>query len=332
MAELWKEISEYQDPELRHLASRLPKTVLKSQANTTTKKYLGAYGRWKEWAARKEDGKAFPIVVSKFALYLQYIGEKTESSSAVTEAINTVSWVQRLAGMTPVSENQLIKSIQEGFQRALAKPRRKKEPVTTEMLRKLVASMGPNPSLSEARLASLCLLAYAAFLRADEIIKLRCCDIKFTADGMEVSIRSSKTDQLRQGQVVPVAKTGNLTCPVSMLEKYTILGEIDMASELSLYRGISKVKGKEKLRAAGGLSYTRMRELVLGKIREMGYDAKEFGLHSFRAGGATMAASNPNVPERLFKRHGRWRSDHAKDGYIKESLENRLRVSKGLGL
>ena len=99
---------------------------------------------------------------------------------------------------------------------------------------------------------------------------------------------------------MPIARTGNLTCPVSMLEKYTILGEIDMASELSLYWGISKVKGEEKLKAAGGLSYTHVRELVLGKVWEMGYD-EEFGLHSFRAGGAIMAASNPNVPERLLR-------------------------------
>ena len=57
--------------------------------------------------------------------------------------------------------------------RVLAKPRKKKEPVTTGMLREQVVSVGPNPSISEARLASMCLLAYVAFLRSDEIIKLR---------------------------------------------------------------------------------------------------------------------------------------------------------------
>ena len=86
------------------------------------------------------------------------------------------------------------------------------------------------------------------------------------------------------------------------------------------------------MRASGSLSYTRIRELVLAKIRSLGYVEKVFGLHSFRAGGATAAASDPGLPERLFKRHGRWQSERAKDGYIKESLENRLRVSKSLGL
>ena len=74
-----------------------------------------------------------------------------------------------------------------------------------------------------------------------------------------------------------------------------------------------------------------MRELVLGKLTALGYEAKQFGLHSFRAGRATTAA-NRGLPERLYKRHGRWRSERAKDGYIKDSWERCLRVSEGLGL
>ena len=49
-------------------------------------------------------------------------------------------------------------------------------------------------------------------------------------------------------------------------------------------------------------------------------DTAQFGLHSLRAGGAS-AAANAGVPDRLFKRHGRWRSKAAKDGYIKDSEE-----------
>ena len=48
-------------------------------------------------------------------------------------------------------------------------------------------------------------------------------------------------------------------------------------------------------------------------------------------GGAT-AAANAGVPDWLFKRHGRWCLKNAKDGYIEESSESRLRVSKALGL
>lgn len=34
------------------------------------------------------------------------------------------------------------------------------------------------------------------------------------------------------------------------------------------------------------------------------------------------------IPDRMFKRHGRWQSENAKDGYVKDLLEARLDVSK----
>ena len=50
------------------------------------------------------------------------------------------------------------------------------------------------------------------------------------------------------------------------------------------------------------------------------------GLHSLRARGAS-AAANAGVEDQLFKRHRRWRSENAKDGYVKDSYESRLSVS-----
>ena len=57
-----------------------------------------------------------------------------------------------------------------------------------------------------------------------------------------------------------------------------------------------------------------MRELVLEKLTALGLDKWKFGLHSLCSGGAS-AAAQAGVPNRLFKRHGRWRSETAKDGY-----------------
>jgi len=50
-----------------------------------------------------------------------------------------------------------------------------------------------------------------------------------------------------------------------------------------------------------------------------------------RSGGAT-AVANTNINERCWKRHGRWKSDTSKDGYIVDSVANRLEVTKKLGL
>ena len=98
-----------------------------------------------------------------------------------------------------------------------------------------------------------------------------------------------------------------------------------------VFRGIVATKSGERLRKSGKLSYTRVRELMLAKITSLGYDASRFGMHSFRAGGA-MAAADAGVKDRLFKRHGRWHSETAKDGYVKDSVDSQLSVSRSLKL
>ena len=62
-----------------------------------------------------------------------------------------------------------------------------------------------------------------------------------------------------------------------------------------------------------------------------GLPRNKFGLHSLRSGGATSAA-NTVVKDRLFKKHGRWKSEKAKDGYIKHNIRELLHVSANLGI
>jgi len=67
------------------------------------------------------------------------------------------------------------------------------------------------------------------------------------------------------------------------------------------------------------------------KLRDLGFSPDEFGLHSLRAWGATTAA-NADVPDWLFKCHGHWKSENAKDGYIEDDVAHRLEVTWKLGL
>ena len=98
-----------------------------------------------------------------------------------------------------------------------------------------------------------------------------------------------------------------------------------------LFGGITKTKNGESLRASGSLTYSRLRELPRTKLTQLEYNSDEFSVHSLQAGGA-MKAANVGVPDRLFKCHGRWKSEAVKDGYIEDSVENRLEVTNHLGL
>ena len=327
---VWPALEGLDDPELIRLAEKLPATVLQSRAQSSTKKYMGGFRRWKAWA-QEHKLTAFPVEGRYLALYLQHIGEHVESKAAAEEAVNSLAWAHSLAGLPPPSHHPLVQATLEGLKRTLAKPVAKKSPMTAEILTVIVKDTMSKPTLSNVRLATACLLAYAGFLRADELISLHPCDIDIAAERMLIHITHSKTDQFRQGDQVPIARTGNNTCPVAMLERYLQVAQIPMGSKEFLFRPITKTKTGERLRASGKLSYSTLRELFKKKLTELGYPAAEFGLHSLRAGGAT-AAANAGVPDRLFKRHGRWRSDSAKDGYIEDSTVKRLSVSKSIGL
>ena len=144
-------------------------------------------------------------------------------------------------------------------------------------------------------------------------------------------IVQSKTDQLHQGDRVVVARTGIPTCPMTILEEYFARTGMLVNDERYLFQPIQHTKNGEVLRGAGKISYSILKELFNKKLKQLGFPAESFGLHSLRAGGATIAA-NPKVPYRLCKRHGIWCSEIAKDSYVKDSMEARLEVSRKLGL
>ena len=130
-----------------------------------------------------------------FALYLQHLADTTKSKAAVDEALISISWVHELSGLLSVTESPFVGAVRAGLQRMLAKPRVKKQPIIPDMLRSLVDDMSPKPKLTEVRLVTNSLLAYAAFLHFDELTILRCCDVEFEQDGMSIHIALSKTDQ-----------------------------------------------------------------------------------------------------------------------------------------
>ena len=321
-------LEKLKDARLQQLSHRLLDTVMSSKAPSTEKKYMYAFGRWKKWAEGLHSIQVFPVEAAHLALYLQHLSDTNGSRAAVEEAVYALAWIHQAAGLASPADDPFVQTVLAGLRRRLAVPTVKKRPFTGEMLGDMVQACQPDPSLGDLRLLAACLLGFAAFLRYDELAKLRCEDLLFTDAFLQVKIRSSKTDQYRQGDSVLVARTGKPTCPVNMVEQYMARGQLIGKSGLLFHPLTSDGKG---LRSSGSLTYSRLRELLLGCLNTLGYPADQFGIHSLRAGGATAAAGS-GVPDRLFKRHGRWKSDTAKDGYVEDSVQGRLEVTQKLGI
>ena len=78
------------------------------------------------------------------------------------------------------------------------------------------------------------------------------------------------------------------------------------------------------------MTYSSARERLKDMLEKIGLDASKFCLHSLRSGGASAALRTEGIPIRLVQRHGGWRRIESLEGYIEESLDNLLCVSRRL--
>ena len=62
-------------------------------------------------------------------------------------------------------------------------------------------------------------LAYAGFLRFNELSNLHCNELSLKPDHMILKIRKSKTDIYRHGNEVLIAKGSSSACPYSLTQK-----------------------------------------------------------------------------------------------------------------
>ncbi|KAK3087837.1 hypothetical protein FSP39_011297 [Pinctada imbricata] len=294
--------------------------------------YNTGFKQWCKWC--NDLGlTALPASDYHVSLYLIALMQSDASSSKLDLCVYSIKWAHELAGMKNPCDTFLVKNVLEGAKRMVSKPTVKKEPITPDILLKLVNKYGLDANLYDKRSITMCLVAYSGFLRFSELINIRACDIEFHDLYVSLFIEKSKTDQYREGNWVLISKINSPACAFTFLKNYLSSAQISLSSDEFIFRQLSFCKSSNdyKLRSSEHLSYTRARELLLEKLNDLDLDISKYGLHSLRSGGAT-AAANRGVSDRLFKKHGRWRSERAKDGYVKEDISSLLSVSMNLGL
>jgi len=131
-----------------------------------------------------------------------------------------------------------VQTTLEGIRRSLARPVQKKDPVTIDLIADIVEHTDKS-CLSDVRLATACLISFAGFLRFDELVNIRCCDVQLATEMATIKIPRSKTDQLRKGDEVVIARTSSATCLVSMLQLYMDKAKLQQSSHAFLFRPIS---------------------------------------------------------------------------------------------
>ena len=162
---------------------------------------------------------AMPAKEVHVALYIQYMGDTSQSKAAVEGACKALAWIHSTAGLPSLTISPFVKATLEGMQRILATLTVKKDPVTSIVLKDMVKDVNKSNILTDLRLTTASLLAYVGFLCFNEFVNIRSCNITRHEGMMIIYLHHSKMDQLRKGDKVAIAQTSNITCLVAMLEK-----------------------------------------------------------------------------------------------------------------
>jgi site-specific recombinase XerD len=200
-----------------------------SRADSTVAKYKRSFKLWKDWC--RDNGLCpLPANHDVLARYFIHLYNTKVPYSSIESAFYAIKW--HFDCSPDVVHNpcdmKFLKLLLGGLKRILAKPVVQKEPITADMLQKIVEKFGCCENLMHIRMCAMLLVSYAGFFRYDEISNLRLCDVQLFLSHVKFFVRKSKTDQYREGAWVVVAATGKLTCPVAMLRKYISLAALEV--------------------------------------------------------------------------------------------------------
>ena len=179
-------------------------------------------------------------------------------------------------------------------------------------------------------------LGFHGLFRISELLDLPAADVIVHNQYLEILVKSSKTDQHREGNKVFISKIGGITCSHVLVCRFFASAGIGTNSSVRVFRAVRFFKKHDIYQLCPNrLSYTRARKLSIETLSAIGIDSKGFSTHSLRAGGATFIAKNlprSDGSDRLLMLHGRWSSEQAKNMYVKESLESRLQLTRFFSL
>ena len=212
-------------PELAHLAegafgAALEKAVDFAQhsvAPRTEAIYTDQWTVFRSWC----EAHGAPYLPAPAAVVAAYLAERsaTRGESGLRQILAAIAHTHRRAGHLWTSGDPVISSVMRGILRQQKRPVRPAAALTSAELRPLLLRL--DDSLAGTRDRALLLIGLAGALRRSELVAIDREDLRFTPEGLRLTIRSSKTDQEGKGAEIGIPRGSRIsTCPVRALETW----------------------------------------------------------------------------------------------------------------
>lgn len=262
--------------------------------------------QWRMFAAWCRDEKlcALPATAETVVRYLT-IRAENKKVSTLNVAIAAITAIHRKKADASWEAEVLpyIQALMRGVKKKKGAAPKKKQAF---LLVDLQRGLPEGSELKPVRDRAILLLAFFSALRRSELVALTLEDLQETADGIQLYVRTSKTDQEAKGQSVFVPYLNEETvCPVRALRAWIKQSAVESGP---LFFSVDNTRFTAATIAA----------IVKGAAEKAGFDPAAFGAHSLRSGFATSAAK-VKAEERDIMTVTRHKSERTLRGYIQEA-------------
>jgi integrase len=309
---------------LEELIQKAKTFVAAAKAPATLKAHRNDWRDFETWC-REHQLTSLPSTPETVALFIADRAS-TLASGTITRRLTSITKAHQAAGFTDspaTARHFIIGETPKGIRRTIGAAQHGKDPLLSADIRRIVAA--GREDLLGLRDSAVVLVGFAGGFRRSELAGIHLCDLKFSADGVVVAVRKSKTDQEGAGREVglPFGASQD-TCPARALSQW-----LDRAAirEGPVFRSVGRY-GHVSLRGLHTDSIGKLLKCAAGRA---GLKVEELGGHSLRAGCVTQAAMN-GVREFVIMRQTGHKTIATLRRYIRSGEIFRENAAAGLGI
>ena len=311
----------------------------------------------KWWAFTKSHQlQLFPASPLAVAAFLLESARGNHTASPTLNRCGALSYFCHLAGSPNPMDHPLCSQVRSALLRKLGIMGKKKTPLLyCQIIHILEVQLAASPDMATLLSCFHMAIMYEGCLRWNDLAQIQFGDIIVTPSFLRLFIQSAKTDKYRQGQWVTISSSSHTHSACQLLQKilaglallwstsnsavrYDLLKSISPSmpprpacyipsSQMLPLRDIPITFSISKASSLPDFGRPSSYPQFLAKLKawgaSIGLCPRDIGTHSLRRGLSSDWALQ-GIPDRLRRKHGRWRSEQVADGYIDASINIQL--------
>jgi integrase len=278
------------------VVEELREHVQASRAENTLKSYAQDWSSFTAWAERLKQ-PTLPSTPEAVAAYLSQLAKDGKALATLLRHRSTISRRHTLAGIRKEdnpTRTPLVQSVIDSVGRKKGAKQDQKEPLTLDELKRLLSKVPVN-GLTGFRDRAMLLTGFHGAFRGSELAALRVEDLAWSPDGVVVTVRKSKTDQIGKGTKKPLRFTNDEFCAPTAIQAWMHAAQLTSAwgvTSGSLFRPIHRSGALQARHFTG----TVVSNVIKGYCEAAGLDPERFASHSLRAGYVTQSLDDGASP------------------------------------